>query len=138
MNETKQNLTAEKWQRIIAWIIDNIIMGFFILLANQDGNAILAPAIILFFYYFIMEAIWDRTLGKLIMGIMIVDAKRENYEEKRMIKLIFIRTLCRYIPFDLISFFFTDNGQLWHDNISNTLVIYRKSRSETYFTGVTN
>jgi hypothetical protein len=72
------------------------------------------------------------------MGIMIVDARRESYEEKRIIKHILIRTLCRYIPFDLISFFFTDNGQLWHDNISNTIVIRRKSRPETYFTGVTN
>jgi len=138
MPKTKQNLTAEYWKRIIAWIIDNSIMVFFILLANQDGDAILVPAIILFLYYFIMEVIWDSTLGKLIMGIMIVDAQRENYEEKRMVKLIFIRTLCRFTPFDLISFFFTDNGQLWHDNISNTLVIRRKSRSETYFTGVTN
>lgn len=134
MNETKTNLTAKKWQRIIAWIIDSIIIGFFILVANQSDNDILAPIIILFSYYFIMEVIWDRTFGKLIMGIMIVDARKKNYEEKRMIKLVLIRTLCRYIPFDLISFFFTDNGQLWHDNLSNTIVICRKSRSETYVT----
>lgn len=107
------------------------------MIAYQDGNAtILHPTIILFFYYFITEVIWDRTFGKFIMGIMIVDAKRENYEEKRMTKLILIRTLSRYIPFDLISFLFTDNGQLWHDNISNTVVIKRKSLSETYFNGV--
>jgi uncharacterized RDD family membrane protein YckC len=138
MNETKTNTAANISRRIIAWGIDNMIMGFFTLIDYQGDNSIWSHLIIMFFYYFIMEVIWDRTIGKYIMGIMIVDASRESYDEMRMIKLVFIRTLCRYIPLDHFSFAFNNNRQFWHDNLSNTKVILRKSRSETYFTGAPN
>ena len=146
MNETQQNLPASKFRRILAYLID--WMGLFLIVAlvalDPDGYqnmGLFSFPFILFLYYFFMEAIWDRTLGKLIMGIMVVDAKRVNYKEKRMTKLIFIRTLCRYIPFDPLSFIFMSNasGQAsWHDQISGTKVILSKSRSATYFTVATN
>ena len=143
MNETQQNLPASKFRRILAYLIDQI--GFFLIEALEpDGDqnmGLFSLLLIMFLYYFLMEVIWDRTLGKLIMGIMVVDAKRVNYKEKRMTKLIFIRTLCRYIPFDHLSFIFMSNasGQAsWHDQISGTKVILSTSRSATYFTVVPN
>ena len=44
-----------------------------------------------------------------------------NGEEPKP-KAIMIRSLCRLIPFDALSFLGT-NGKGWHDNLSNTYVV---------------
>ena len=134
MNTETNNgkVIASELQRIIAFLIDIVIIGFFGMIIN-DGRYGVFLFFLPYLYFFFMEVFFDRTIGKLILGIMVVDKELESYNEKKMISKVFIRTLCRFIPFDLISFFFTENHNLWHDNLSRTIVIKRKTLKSTYF-----
>ncbi|NUY81550.1 RDD family protein [Flavobacterium sp. MAH-1] len=69
-----------------------------------------------FAYYFVWEALAGRTLGKLITGTIVI----HESGEKPTPRTIFIRTLCRFIPFEAFSFL-GDTG--WHDSISGTCVV---------------
>ena len=77
-----------------------------------------------FLYYFICEFLWGKTLGKKICGTKVVTLDGS----KPSAKTVAIRTFCRIIPFNFISFFFTDkdeNGnmtRMWHDILSHTRV----------------
>ncbi len=67
-------------------------------------------------YYLLFEGLWGRTPGKFIMGTLVVTATglRPRFMQ------VFKRTLCRFIPFEPLSFF----GQRgWHDSISDTRVV---------------
>jgi uncharacterized RDD family membrane protein YckC len=70
-------------------------------------------------YFFALEAAMGRTLGKLAAGTRVV---AEDGSDASMGKLIG-RTLCRFIPFDPVSFLFGKNPVGWHDKISGTRVI---------------
>lgn len=77
-------------------------------------------------YYIIFESISGRTLGKLITGTIVVD---ENGIKPGFGK-VFKRSLCRLIPFNAVSFLF--NPSLgWHDSISDTYVVDKKSLEES-------
>lgn len=68
-------------------------------------------------YFFISEAFFGNTIGKKIMNLKVVT------ENNRFI-CVLIRTICRLIPLDLITFvFFKD--RLLHDYLSKTKVIYK-------------
>ncbi len=70
-------------------------------------------AILLFMYFLIMEMVFKQTIGKLHNNSFV-------YCEKDTYSSIFIRNLCRFIPFEALSFF----GKIgWHDSISKTTVI---------------
>jgi uncharacterized RDD family membrane protein YckC len=73
-----------------------------------------------FGYYLISESLFSSTLGKLIAGNKVVDGL--TFTKPSFIK-IFVRTLARFIPFEFLSIFFTDDHILWHDIISRTTVI---------------
>jgi hypothetical protein len=68
--------------------------------------------IYIFFYYFILEFFFLQTIGKLHNNTMV------EYVDNKF-KSILIRTLCRFIPFETLSFF---GKRGWHDSISNTNV----------------
>lgn len=68
-------------------------------------------------YYFGFESALGRTPGKLVTGTKVVD---EN-GNKPTLKMIFVRTLCRFIPFEAFSFLGSNTG--WHDTISKTRVV---------------
>lgn len=69
-----------------------------------------------FFYYILMEGISGQTLGKMITRTVVVN----RYGEKPLWGEILVRTLCRFIPFDALSFI--PHGIGWHDRISQTYV----------------
>lgn len=69
-------------------------------------------------YYLLMEILTARTIGKYITGTMVVD----YYGNKASSQHIAMRTLCRFVPFDPLSFLGED-GKGWHDKWSQTLVI---------------
>jgi uncharacterized RDD family membrane protein YckC len=73
---------------------------------------------IMFIFYFISEALTGRTLGKLITKTKVV---KENGLPPGF-RDILLRTLCRFIPFDALSFFSQDNLG-WHDKLSKTKVV---------------
>ncbi|MCL2131880.1 MAG: RDD family protein [Lentimicrobiaceae bacterium] len=108
---------------IIAFIISPIIafiLGF-ILLFNVEEFAKLIGYLILFVtfigYYYIMEVYCKKTVAKFITRTKVV-TKNGNKPNKND---ILIRTFCRLIPLDRVSFLFTRNG--FHDRLSDTIVI---------------
>jgi uncharacterized RDD family membrane protein YckC len=122
---------ASNWLRFATFIIDNVAilvcafcLGVFVaLVLGEEGverlenipDFLLGFAIMTFFYCF-FEGIWGRTPGKLICGTKVVseDGGPPSFGQ------ILGRSLCRFIPFEPLSFF-TDRG--WHDSISKTFVI---------------
>lgn len=69
-------------------------------------------------YYFIMEALTGRTIGKMATGTIVVN----EFGERPTAQQIEVRSLCRMIPFNAFSFFGTPSRG-WHDSIPNTYVV---------------
>lgn len=75
-------------------------------------------AVVTFIYYGLFESLNGRTLGKYITGTVVIARDGSKPGEGT----IFLRTLCRQIPFEFISFLFgLPLG--WHDTLSKTLVV---------------
>ena len=118
------NIIASKWKRFYNYLIDLFVISmicypFIYDLDNVRQLNLLIYSIFLL-YYLIMEGVFRTTIGKLITNTRVV-----NFDGSRA-ENIFIRTICRFIPFETLSFLFSTNG--WHDSISKTIVIDRKSR----------
>ncbi|MDD4382351.1 MAG: RDD family protein [Candidatus Dojkabacteria bacterium] len=101
------------------FIVCQIILPLLIIIMSDYVNEYVLYTLSLalpFLYFFIFETTTGKTLGKLITKTEVVneDGIRPN------IGRIFIRTLCRFIPFDGLSVLF---GKAWHDSISKTYVI---------------
>ena len=73
------------------------------------------------FYYLVFESFFGRTIGKIITGSVVAN---EN-GLKPSFGVICIRTLCRLIPFDALSFL-GKSERMWHDSISKTYVVEKK------------
>ena len=72
----------------------------------------------MYIYFFFMETLLSKTIGKAITRTMVVN---EN-GEKPLLKDIAIRSLIRFVPFDAFSFLGT-LGNGWHDKWSDTYVV---------------
>ena len=111
--------------RLVDFLIDSGI--FFILLilfvfAFKDIIAIenikWISGVLYFLYYFLFEYFSGQTIAKMITKSKVVSSTdRYNYYFIR----IFIRSLTRLIPLDIISYLFVSRGL--HDWISKTSVI---------------
>ncbi|PLX09679.1 MAG: hypothetical protein C0596_01270 [Marinilabiliales bacterium] len=77
-------------------------------------------------YYTLMEATTGRSVAKYITATKVV-----TYDgNKPPMYSVFVRSICRFIPFEAFSFFGSDvNG--WHDVISKTRVIDIKKSYES-------
>ena len=73
---------------------------------------------LMFIYYFMMEALTGKTLGKYVTKTRVVTVNGEKPTNLSIVK----RSLSRMIPFDALSFLGT-NGDGWHDAIANTYVV---------------
>ncbi len=74
----------------------------------------------LFIYYFLMESIFGRTLGKLITGTKVISLKGKPLT----FGSILLRTFCRFIPFGALAFLSSWRGL--HDRLSKTAVVETK------------
>jgi uncharacterized RDD family membrane protein YckC len=86
---------------------------------------------IAFFYYYITEMYFSRTIAKLLTHTIVISADGTRPTKKSF----FIRTMCRFIPFEAFSFFgLAPRG--WHDAFSNTYVVKKrkllKKRNKSY------
>jgi uncharacterized RDD family membrane protein YckC len=79
--------------------------------------------ILYFLYYVFMEYTFQKTIGKFITKTKVVT---KEGEKPRLYKII-IRTVCRFIPYDLYSYAYTDKG--FHDYSSDTRVININARN---------
>ena len=69
-------------------------------------------------YYNFFEIFFARTVGKFITQTIVVDENGEKPNHER----ILVRTLCRLIPLEILSFLgMPCRG--WHDSISKTYVV---------------
>lgn len=73
---------------------------------------------ILLIYYLTIEGLTARSIGKYVTKTKVVthEGLRPDFGT------ILIRTLCRLIPFNALSFL-GENGNGWHDSISKTYVV---------------
>ncbi len=129
---------AGNWRRFGTWVIDYICLIFVIvifrvlveLLFGQAGVDVLSripdlllTLIVMLVYYCFFEGIWARTPGKFVLRTMVVS----EHGDKPAFTQVAGRTLCRFIPFDGLSFF----GEAgWHDSIPKTQVVLVRSRGE--------
>ena len=96
-----------------------VMMNFQLPESNLIYNII--AAIVLVFYYFLIESITKgRSIGKLVTGtkVVMIDGSTPTTKD------YFMRSLCRIIPFEVLSFL-GENG--WHDKISKTTVVNKKA-----------
>jgi len=111
---------------IIDVIIINIIIGF-LLLFNIYLYLIMF-AVVPFFYYGICEgSSMSASLGKKILGLMVVDARGR----KLSWALAFIRAICKILSglvfgIGYFSVIFDKNRQALHDKMVNTFVVVKK------------
>ncbi len=139
--EAERNLaSAGNWTRFANYLIDVIGMYIFIIILGvimyvlsdlvgspstgwlNDVGTLMSYLITFLsgmIYYTLMEYFTGgRSLGKLITKTKVItlDGDRPDF------RTVLIRSLCRHIPFDSLSFFgSTDAG--WHDSISKTRVV---------------
>lgn len=131
----EDNPIASTGQRFLNMIIDTfgyllLAMVVGVVLTFTGGDEIIdkindyAFGFLLMSFYFVpLEAIWGRSLGKLITRTKVVnlEGKPASFGQ------ICGRTLIRFVPFDAFSFL-GGNGhpQGWHDKWSNTKVVSLK------------
>lgn len=80
-------------------------------------------------YYFFTEVVFQRSLGKLISGTIVVDEEGR----KPSAGAILIRSLSRVVPFDGLSFL-GSNARGWHDSWSKTYVVNKKKLEQELLT----
>ena len=93
-------------------------------LASPVGELIIGCASV-FIYYFVCEALWQRTLAKLITGTKVVTVDGA----KPTLNVVAIRTLVRFVPFEPFSFLLGGAGG-WHDRWSGTMVVRTEAALE--------
>ena len=82
----------------------------------QNTPDILLGVVLMMAYYVFFESLWGRTPGKFVFGTKVTDMKGG----KPGLGTTFVRTLCRFIPFEPLSFFGKEG---WHDSMSKTRVV---------------
>jgi len=121
------------FRRVVSFYCDafvSLIFAYFLwLISKDDFDDQLTMNYKIGFYQFstlmiylcVCESIFKTTIGKYIMKLKIVPSRKGklNYAS------FFLRTISRLIPFDILSFAFTKNGETWHDLISKTRVVDR-------------
>ena len=109
---------------MVVWLILAFILSLIVDLFVQTSDQVLLQLFVYIFlfgtfiaYYAIMEIRFQKTVGKFITKTKVVKVDGSRPETSDIIG----RTLCRFIPFDRISFLFTKNGI--HDFLSKTRVV---------------
>ncbi|NML19816.1 RDD family protein [Pseudoflavitalea sp. G-6-1-2] len=78
-----------------------------------------------FLYYFLSEAIFRQTFGKMLTRSCVVAIDAPMTTGRAL-----TRTLGRLIPFEAFSFLFNAN---WHDKVSGTTVVYQNTWEDPLF-----
>jgi len=133
---TEKPQKAEWWRRLIGWLIDALpIMILSMAIAQENREPEMQQVYFVLFYIpycIILEGIFNRTLGKLVTGTIVISSRTF---EKPSFGQILGRSFSRLIPFDGLSFI-SSNPRGWHDSIPNTMVTTIKS-IRIYTTGTT-
>ena len=130
-----KNYIANKGTRFVNYLIDRmVIFGIYVVFATilfarenlyQEDNSFYLGILVIsyyfstFFYYGITEAVWGKSVGKMLTKTKIVTTSGKRPE----LISILGRSLCRYIPLEPFSVLFSDLPQGWHDSIPRILVV---------------
>ena len=133
-NTSNQVIPPVSWiKRLCNYALDSILIGFLanglmILLGLKQSfleisglyswTMVLYTFITIFVYYTFLEGLTGRSFAKYITQTKVV---METDSSKPSFKESLIRTVCRFIPFDALSFF-SKKPIGWHDMVSDTLV----------------
>ena len=79
---------------------------------------LIMDSMIIVFFYFIFESLTFRSLGKYATNTKVIKSNGESPTPKDVL----IRSVCRIIPLDELSFLGT-NGKGWYDALSKTYVV---------------
>lgn len=111
-----------KDSRVINYLIDiTIIMLFAMPAVVFPKYPYLDIYLDTFLYYFFMEFLFHQTIGKLHNNSFV------SYKGNRLPSIL-IRTFCRFIPFNPLSFFGKEG---WHDKVSETTVVVEEKQKKT-------
>jgi len=135
--------SASQTKRLLNWIIDGLIITFiwmilFIAIAKLLISSGLLDSmeiekkydlsftifIVIFLYYLISETLFKTTVGKLLTRTSLTQF---NGEEVRF-RHILTRTICRFIPFEQLSFL-AKKPLGWHDSLSETRVVDKNKKN---------
>jgi uncharacterized RDD family membrane protein YckC len=134
--ETRAIVPAGKGRRLGTVFVDYVCfmglafcVGLLLFMAfGEAGTAVIQQVPDLLFggllmlaYYLFFEGVWARTPGKLVFGTVVVN----EAGGKPTIMQVFVRTLCRFIPFEAFSFL---GKRGWHDSIPKTHVVLTRMR----------
>lgn len=103
---------------------DNSAGAFFNALESTFGESfgsLVYFSLMRFIYYFVFESLFNATPGKFLTRCKVTDEEGNPPS----LSAIFIRTFCRFIPFESISFLINKN---LHDNYSNSYAINQKNQ----------
>ena len=144
-----EDLCATQFQRFLNFCID--LMFIYILVLSLGTTIILVAlsannfelsnwvenlsfmeigfysAIVAFLYYYSTEVYFSRTIAKLITHTIVVNADGSKPSKKSF----FIRTCCRFIPFEVVTFF-KEIPRGWHDTMSETYVVKKRKFNKKY------
>lgn len=95
--------------------------GFYATFLKDTIGRLVFVAIVNMTYYTLFESITCKTLGKYLTKTKVVDSEGN----KPAWSTILLRSVCRLIPLDQISFLF-DFKSGWHDTLSKTIVVEDK------------
>lgn len=110
-------ITSMVTYSVIVGPISNVFIG---------GNPYVG---LVFFAYFFIFDIFGTSIGKMIMGLKVIDINGERASARKLL----IRTLCRFIPFDSFSFIRTQWSVgpnpigHWHDRFSGTYTVKKNT-----------
>lgn len=102
--------------------------GILLLLIYQFDLEEIPPVLLglPFIYYFTFEYFFRQTIGKLHNDAVIHHIEEGWTPMQSRFRNAVLRTLCRFIPFDALSFLFARNHVGWHDRFSKTRVIRQR------------
>jgi len=124
---------VDKYKRFIHFVVDSIIYTLFAssqlglsFRENIDGSVFNLFVLIVLgmMYYFVFELVLGSTPGKYLTGSKVILNDQSPLKSVN----ILIRTISRYIPFELLFALFQTAP--WHDNISGTSVVDLKYKFE--------
>ena len=104
---------------LVALAVDNFALSNYVtnLSAVEIG---FYTVIVSFLYYYITEVYFSRTIAKLLTHTIVVNANGTKPSKRS----VFIRTCCRFIPFEAFTFLYGPKG--WHDVFSKTHVVKKR------------
>lgn len=135
------DLLASHWQRIANYVLDGVfvVIGMFVamivasmistlagsmavmeyLAAMNDTKLYCITAASIVAYYGLTETYYSKSLAKFITKTIVVMADGSKPSHS----VILIRSFCRLIPLEFISFLFSFPPRGWHDLFSQTYVV---------------